>query len=130
MGACNLPTSVHTALWIPSYVGNFKTPGSISRFLQVVAGILLSTDDESILSSASWKCSTQYVAGWESPAFNDASWPAASISGDHSASNIHHVLSPISLNAKWIWTKNFIDPAIDATAYCRLSIGELVSYLL
>lgn len=82
----------------------------------VIAGILASTDDGSILTDSSWKCTNQHYAGWETVGFDDSDWPAAHQVAIHQT--LPWKLVPgIRTNAFWIWTRHYVNG--DWTVYCR-----------
>jgi len=106
-------------------------PNSISwlRFyvfscIQVVSGILASVDGKKLVTGKSWKCTTDSIDGWMSTSFDDRSWPDAVIAGTNTASDIHGNLPMIDSSATWIWTKNYKEPTIDSTVYCRGYLGK------
>lgn len=90
-----------------------------------MAGILASVDGKKLVTDESWKCTTRNIANWMSRSLKDDSWPAAVVSGTNSPTDIHSQLSQIDSSAKWIWVKNFKEPSIDSTVYCRGRLGEL-----
>ena len=96
-----------------------------TSILQVVAGILASSDDGTFLTDKSWKCTTRYDENWMLPSFNDESWNIAAIAGENSDSDIHRNMKDIHSSAKWIWTDNFKGATADSTVYCRGYIGKL-----
>lgn len=93
--------------------------------LQVVAGILASSDDGTFRTDKSWKCTTVYVENWMLPSFDDESWLGASVSGENSDKDIHRNMKAIDAIASWIWTRNFKGDSADSTVYCRGRMGEL-----
>lgn len=109
------------------------TPSDIilirSLTLQVVAGILASSDDGTFRTDESWKCTTRYDENWMSPSFDDESWPAAVVSGENSDKDIHRNMKAIHEKANWIWTAKFKGTTADSTVYCRGYIGEFLEKL-
>jgi hypothetical protein len=91
---------------------------------QVVSGILASVEGKQLVTDKSWKCTTRYIQNWMSRSLDDDSWPSAVIAGTNSATDIHKVLPLIDSTANWIWTRNYANPLIDPTAYCRGYLGK------
>jgi len=88
--------------------------------VKAIGGILASIGVNYFLTDPSWKCTTHNYAKWMQPNFDDSSWPAAVVSQTNSPDNPHHdLMSDVSANAKWIWTKNFVAPIADKNVYCR-----------
>ena len=82
----------------------------------VIAGILASTDDGSLLTDSSWKCTNQHFSGWETVEFDDSQWPAAHQVAIHETLP-WKIVPGIRTNAYWIWTRNYVNG--DWTVYCR-----------
>ena len=78
-------------------------------------GILGSTSNGKV-TNETWKCSGVLYPGWNSPNFDDQSWPLAKVianNGDSPWGTRHG----IAVTAKWIWGDTNTN-----TAYCRLSL--------
>ena len=91
--------------------------------LGVIAGILASSDDDSILTNSNWKCTNVFHDNWMDVDYEDLSWPSATqicVNGV----GIWGWIDGISRNAYWIWTPNYISSANnwDQSVYCRLNI--------
>ena len=87
----------------------------------VIAGILASSDDDSILTNSNWKCTNVFHNNWMSAGFVDSSWPSATqicANGE----GIWGLINGISRKAYWIWTPNYISNNGDRSVYCRLNI--------
>ena len=78
-------------------------------------GILGSLSNEMVTNS-SWKCDTVEHSGWNSPDFDDSSWPAAVEVANHSDHPWYNIAG-IASTAKWIWTAGEPDKV-----YCRLRL--------
>ncbi|KAK6173565.1 hypothetical protein SNE40_016990 [Patella caerulea] len=78
----------------------------------VVGGIKLALSN-GIKTDTTWKCSATYEDNWETPEFNDGSWPNAILPTFDWGPN------PAALNgnADWIWTTGF--QGQDTTVFCR-----------
>jgi len=85
-----------------------------------VAGILASTDDGSILTDSSWKCTNVYYEGWQLVDFDDSCWPSAHVIALHQTSP-WTLVEGIKTNAYWIWTPKYTGG--DLVVYCRKNIG-------
>ncbi len=71
----------------------------------VVADILLSNGTR-VVTNGSWKVSTSYVSGWESPSFNDSTWSAATVEQAFGSGSWHNQTvtgMPSGTQASWIW---------------------------
>ena len=64
--------------------------------LGVVAGILASSDDDSLLSNSNWKCTNVFYDNWMDADFDDSSWPSA---------------TPICANGEgvWVWSMVLVE---------------------
>ena len=78
-------------------------------------GILGSTSNGQI-TYETWKCSSVLYPRWNSPNFDDQSWPLAKVIANHGDSP-WGTLNGIAVTAKWIWGDTNSN-----TAYCRLSL--------
>ena len=78
-------------------------------------GILGSTSNGQV-TNETWKCSSVLSSGWNSPDFDDQSWPLAKVLAKHGEGS-WKTLKGIAMTAKWIWGDTNSN-----TAYCRLSI--------
>ena len=78
-------------------------------------GILGSTSN-GLLTNGTWKCSSVYYSGWNSPDFDDQEWPLAKVIANHGVSP-WETIDGIAETAKWIWADNYKD-----TVYCRLKL--------
>ena len=78
-------------------------------------GILGSTSNGQV-TNETWKCSSVLSSGWNSPNFDDQSWPLAKVIANHGDSP-WGTLNGIAVTAKWIWGDTNSN-----TAYCRLSL--------
>ena len=78
-------------------------------------GLLGSTSNGQV-TNETWKCSSVLSSGWNSPDFDDQSWPLAKVIANHGDSP-WNTLNGIAMTAKWIWENTNSD-----TAYCRLTL--------
>ena len=78
-------------------------------------GILGSTSN-GLLTNGTWKCSSVYYSGWNSPDFDDQEWPLAKEVAKHGVSP-WGTINGIAKTAKWIWANNY-----NHTVYCRLKL--------
>ena len=78
-------------------------------------GILGSTSNGQV-TNETWKCSSVLSSGWNSPNFDDQSWPLAKVIGNH-GDRPWGTLNGIAVTAKWIWGDTNSN-----TAYCRLTL--------
>ena len=78
-------------------------------------GILGSTSNGQV-TNETWKCSSVLSSGWNSPDFDDQSWPLAKVIANHGDSP-WNTLNGIAMTAKWIWENTNSN-----TAYCRLTL--------
>ena len=78
-------------------------------------GILGSTSNGQV-TNETWKCSSVLSSEWNSPDFDDQSWPLAKVLAKHGEGS-WKTLRGIAMTAKWIWGDTNSN-----TAYCRLSI--------
>ena len=78
-------------------------------------GILGSTSNGQV-TNETWKCSSVLSSGWNSPDFDDQSWPLAKVIANHGESP-WNTLNGIAMTAKWIWENTNSN-----TAYCRLTL--------
>ena len=78
-------------------------------------GILGSTSNGQV-TNETWKCSSVLSSGWNSPNFDDQSWPLAKVIANHGDSP-WGTRNGIAMTAKWIWGDTNSN-----TAYCRLSL--------
>ena len=86
-------------------------------------GIIAS--DSVLLTNSSWKCSNVTANNsWVGVKFDDSSWMAATEIGRNGIAP-WNTLGSIKPNASWIWSSN-ASVVTNATAYCRLVVGELV----
>src|SRR6218665_1742468 len=88
--------------------------------LHVVGGILASTDDGSILTDSSWKCTNVLYRGWQLIGFDDSSWPSAYVISLHQTTP-WTLVPGIKTNAYWIWTPK--NKGGDLVVYCRKNLG-------
>ena len=77
---------------------------------------LLGSFSNGMVTNSSWKCEDDEYSGWNSPDFDDSSWPAAVEVATHGV-NPWKIISGIASTAKWIWTAG--DPS---NVYCRLRL--------
>ena len=77
---------------------------------------ILGSFSNGMVTNASWKCEDGEYPGWNSPDFDDSSWPAAVEIATHAAGP-WHTLTGIASTAKWIWTAGNPDKV-----YCRLRL--------
>ena len=94
--------------------------------LHVVGGILASTDDGSILTDSSWKCTNVLYKGWQLVDFDDSSWPSAYAISLHQTTP-WTLVPGIKTNAYWIWTPKY--QGGDLVVYCRKYIGRPIKLL-
>jgi hypothetical protein len=95
---------------------------------ELVAGILASSADRTIMTNSSWRClpgsrHEPAPAGWKDTGFDDSAWPAAVTSWRNVEAPWWGSMWAISSEASWIWT-NF-PPGSDGwqeRVYCRLSL--------
>ena len=100
----------------------YLVPGNI-RFLSVAGkntqgsfrGILGSTSNGRV-TDGTWKCSSNFSSGWNSPDFDDQDWPFAREIPDH-GDKTWGKIPGIAKTAKWIWANNSED-----NVYCRLKL--------
>ena len=78
-------------------------------------GILGSTSNGHV-TNETWKCSSVLYTGWNSPNFDDQSWPLAKVIANH-GDNPWGTRQGIAVTAKWIW-----EDTNSKTAYCRLAL--------
>ena len=78
-------------------------------------GIIGSTS-HGLVTDGTWKCSSSFSSGWNSPDFDDQDWPFAKVIANHGASPWGKIRG-IAETAKWIWGQNF-----KRTVYCRLKL--------
>ena len=90
----------------------------------MVSGILASVEGNKLVTDKSWKCTTNYYAGWMATSFDDSTWPDAVIAGTNTQADIHKNLPAIDSSDVWIWTGNNKNPQIDSTVYCRGYLGK------
>jgi hypothetical protein len=98
---------------------------------ELVAGILASSADHSILTNSTWRCvhgASRYETegpsrGWTDPAFDDSTWPAAAESWRNQATPWWGSIGGIDREAAWIWT-NFPSGSEGwhERVYCRLRL--------
>jgi hypothetical protein len=103
---------------------------------QVVAGMIASVTNDYVLSNTlQWKCVTAVPnndPSWPSKQYVESSaWKSAVFAGDNVPypANIHGRVAA-SLNADWIWTKNYGNTTIDKTVYCRTKIRRFLPFNL
>ena len=77
---------------------------------------LLGSFSNGMVTNSSWKCKDDEYSGWNSPDFDDSSWPAAVEIATHGAGPWHNITG-IASTAKWIWTAGNPDKV-----YCRLRL--------
>ena len=101
----------------------YKVPGD-PRVISVIGrnvpgppffGILGSTSN-GMLTNETWKCSSHFYPGWNSPNFDDRNWPFAKVVGDH-GDHPWYIIDSIAETAKWIWASENKD-----IVYCRLKV--------
>ena len=99
----------------------YLVPGN-TRVLSVVGkdyvgylGLLGSTSNGQV-TNETWKCSSVLSSGWNSPDFDDQSWPLAKVIANHGDSP-WNTLNGIEMTAKWIWENTNSN-----TTYCRLTL--------
>ena len=78
-------------------------------------GILGSTSNGQI-TNETWKCSSDLYPRWNSPNFDDKSWPLAKVIANH-GDRPWVKFNGIAVTAKWIW-----GDTNRKNAYCRLSL--------
>ena len=78
-------------------------------------GILGSTSN-GLLTNGTWKCSSVYYSGWNSPDFDDQEWPLAKEVANH-GDKPWGTINGIAKTAKWTWANNY-----EHTVYCRLKL--------
>ena len=78
---------------------------------------ILGSFSNGLVTNESWKCTKDRYLGWNSPHFDDRTWPAAVVLGKHGVSP-WGTIAGIGMNAKWIWADR---PGFD-TIYCRLNL--------
>ena len=78
-------------------------------------GILGSASNGQV-TNETWKCSSVLSSGWNSPDFDDQSWPLAKVIVNHGDSP-WNTINGIAMTAKWIW-----GDTNSKTAYCRLTL--------
>ena len=101
---------------------NYSVPGN-TRVLSVAGeniggiylGILGSTSNGQV-TNETWKCSSVLYPRWNSPNFDDQSWPLAKVIANHGDSPWGK-FNGIAVAAKWIW-----GDINSNTAYCRLTL--------
>ena len=76
---------------------------------------ILGSFSNGLVTDTSWKCSNNFNPGWNSPDFDDSSWPAAKEVAKH-GDNPWGNIDGIAPTAKWIWTAGD-----DDDVYCRLN---------
>ena len=84
-------------------------------------GFLGSLSDGNVTDN-SWKCTTIFFNGWNTPQFDDRTWPYATTTkknGDPPWGTLPSILS----NAEWIWAGPY-DAGIQWTVYCRKILGS------
>ena len=100
----------------------YLVPGNI-RVLSVAGkdygggylGLLGSTSNGQV-TNETWKCSSVLSSGWNSPNFDDQSWPLAKVIANHGDSPWGK-RNGIAVTAKWIWGDTNSN-----TTYCRLTL--------
>ena len=101
----------------------YKVPGD-TRVISVIGrnepgpplfGILGSTSN-GLLTNETWKCSSDFYPGWNSPNFDDRNWPFAKVVGDH-GDQPWYIIDSIAKTAKWIWVSENKD-----IVYCRVKV--------
>ena len=85
------------------------------NYVGIHLGILGSTSNGQV-TNETWKCSSVLSSGWNSPDFDDQSWPLAKVIANHGDSP-WGTLNGIAMTAKWIWGNTNTN-----TAYCRLTL--------
>src|SRR6218665_2465120 len=74
-----------------------------SSNLGIVAGIVVSTSDGSIVTDITWKCTSVVEIGWTAIDYNDAAWPYA-VPVDEADLKMYGEDKKCSSRAKYIWT--------------------------
>jgi hypothetical protein len=89
----------------------------------VVAGILASTTDNSMISNQGWKCTANHVpaSNWMSTTYDDSAWPAAVVSYRNLNAPTWGTVNGISTSASWIWTgrRESGSAGYHPVAFCR-----------
>jgi len=86
------------------------------------SGLLASTPDGRILTNSTWKCSTQYQAGWNLYGFDDSKWNDAVVV-DNNVDPVTHGWKQrpdIRSDAMWIAAAETIPAGV--ISYCRLDL--------
>ena len=78
-------------------------------------GILGSTSNGQVTNDT-WKCSSSFSSGWNSPDFDDQDWPFAKVIANH-GDKPWGTMHGIAKTAKWIWANNS-----EHIVYCRLKL--------
>lgn len=78
-------------------------------------------------NAATWKCHNALVEGWNSPDFDDSTWPAAAqIKRNDDPSGLWYGTQPTTMihpHAWWIWTwYNYGTWSTDPVVYCRVRL--------
>lgn len=86
------------------------------------AGIIVSTNDDFIVTDTSWKCTNVKDDGWVDIDFDDSAWPSAVEVANKDLAGSHRD-KKFSNRAMFIWTAKRSD-AYDKTVYCRAFFGK------
>ena len=101
-----------TTYFVP---GNTRVLSEAGKDYGGYLGILGSTSNGQV-TNETWKCSSVLSSGWNSPDFDDQSWPLAKVIANHGRSP-WNTLNGIAVTAKWIWENTNSN-----TTYCRLTL--------
>ena len=82
-------------------------------------GWFLGSFSDGIVTDNSWKCTTRYSVGWNTPTFDDSVWPAA-------VSTVKNGLMVLGIasNAELIWIGPY-GTCCQLTVYCRKKLGKI-----
>lgn len=86
-----------------------------------VAGIIVSTNDDFIVTDISWKCTNVKISGWMGIDFDDSAWPPAEVTDNDLA--MYPRDKKFGKRAKSIWTAKQ-SGAYDKIVYCRAFFGK------
>ena len=94
---------------------------SVTNLFMTFGGFRAAMSDGSVVSDSSWKCSLALAYGdWQSTAFDDSSWLAATTTG------WAPICSQFPPAAKFLWTDKFYSAlASTVTIFCRKSLSKL-----
>ncbi len=114
-----------------SYAVSFNSGKNVVAVIAVdsggcYAGVLgdISYGSNSIGTNTSWKVSSNFVAGWQDPNFNDTSWPNATDYGAYGSPPWSYNVAgmPASTPGHWIWANSV--PCGGGTLYLRGTINN------